>query len=458
MAFRTPFTATSSRTLVCPPGGRHGVWPTTSEPQARSRGSCCAQTRRGSLSRVQHEDAEHREVHLRRCDPRRRALGHAVFAEQTDVQIVRPSLGPNKNAYCTVCPPSTTRAWPTVKAPPFLYSFSFLRAQQRFDRAALVHRAIALGDLPERQRQVEHFARVNLAVEDQGDQIRKIAANGCGATEKTDVPEEEIRAVERDAVRDADVADRSAGSRGPDRLLHRLLSANALEDRISPDAVRQLFDPLDALVAALANDVRGAELACELLPRVVAAHRDDAFGTHLPGREHAEESDRAVTHDDDRRAWLDVRGIGRKPAGPHHVGQCQHARDHVGIWDVARRDERAVRQRHAQARRLCATDRCPVLAGSLKAMLAMRARVVGGEERSDHELSGLQGRHAASDLFDVAAVLVPHRRTRWKRGDAAIGPEIRTADARHRQTDDRVRRVNDRWLPAVLEPDVARAV
>src|SRR3954451_15876841 len=24
MAFKTPFTATSSRTLVCPPGGRHG--------------------------------------------------------------------------------------------------------------------------------------------------------------------------------------------------------------------------------------------------------------------------------------------------------------------------------------------------------------------------------------------------------------------------------------------------
>ena len=38
-AFRTPFTATSSRTLVCPPGGRHGVLPTTSEPQALSRGS-----------------------------------------------------------------------------------------------------------------------------------------------------------------------------------------------------------------------------------------------------------------------------------------------------------------------------------------------------------------------------------------------------------------------------------
>ena len=39
MAFRTPFTATSSRTRVCPPGGRHGVWRMTSEPQALSPGS-----------------------------------------------------------------------------------------------------------------------------------------------------------------------------------------------------------------------------------------------------------------------------------------------------------------------------------------------------------------------------------------------------------------------------------
>src|SRR3954471_17844356 len=197
---------------------------------------------------------------------------------------------------------------------PFLLFLSFLRAQQRFDRAALVHRAIALGDLPERQRQVEHFAWVNLAVEDQGDQFRKIAAHGCGATEKTDVPEEQVCAIEYDAMRDTDVADRSARSCGPDRLLHRLLSANALEDRISADTVRQLLDPLDTFVAALGDDVSGAELACKLLARLVTAHRDDPLRAHLLRREHAEESDRAVTHDDDRRAGLDVRGIGRKPA------------------------------------------------------------------------------------------------------------------------------------------------
>src|SRR3954469_23472112 len=170
-----------------------------------------------------------------------------------------------------------SKRFPFVSIPLFLL---VLWAQQRFDRAALVHRAIPLGDVLERQRQVEHFARVDLAVEDQGDQFRKIAAHGCGATEKTDVPEEQVCTIERDAVRHADVADRSARSRGPDRLLRRLLSANALEDRISADAVRQLLDPLDTFVAAFGDDVSGAELARELLPRVVAAHLDDAFGTH----------------------------------------------------------------------------------------------------------------------------------------------------------------------------------
>jgi hypothetical protein len=46
-----------------------------------------------------------------------------------------------------------------------------------------------------------------------------------------------------------------------------------------------------------------AELAGELLPRLVAAHRYDPLGTHLPGGEHAEEADRAVTDDRDRPAF-----------------------------------------------------------------------------------------------------------------------------------------------------------
>src|SRR5215218_6396382 len=98
-----------------------------------------------------------------------------------------------------------------------------LWAQERLDRLTLVHRAVAFGYSIERQRQVEHLAGVDRPVEDESDQLRKIAAHRRGTTEQTDVPEEQIRAIERHAMRHPDVADRSAGARALNRLLHRLL-------------------------------------------------------------------------------------------------------------------------------------------------------------------------------------------------------------------------------------------
>src|SRR2546423_3373708 len=202
---------------------------------------------------------------------------------------------------------------------PFLLFLSFLRTQQRFDRAALVHRAIAVGDLLERQHDVEHFSWTDRPGEDQIDQLWQISPHGRRTAEQTDVPEEEIRAVERDTVRHADVADRTARPRRLDRLPHRLLGPDTLQHRIGADTVRQLLDALDALVAALRHNVGRTKFARELLPRVVAAHRDDAFGTHLLRREHAEESDGTVTHDNNRRTGYHVRRIGGQPARAHHL-------------------------------------------------------------------------------------------------------------------------------------------
>src|SRR5205814_5809902 len=103
-------------------------------------------------------------------------------------------------------PTLPAKKFPFASIPLFLL---VLWAQQRFDRATFVHRAIALGDLLERQPQVEHFARVDLPGEDQIDQLWQISPNGRRTAEQTDVPEEEVRAVERDTVRHADVADRT---------------------------------------------------------------------------------------------------------------------------------------------------------------------------------------------------------------------------------------------------------
>jgi hypothetical protein len=46
------------------------------------------------------------------------------------------------------------------------------RVQQRLDRPSLVHRAVALGDLRERQHQVEHLSWIDRSVEDEIDQLR----------------------------------------------------------------------------------------------------------------------------------------------------------------------------------------------------------------------------------------------------------------------------------------------
>ena len=67
-------------------------------------------------------------------------------------------------------------------------------------------------------------------------------------------------------MRHADVTHRPTWPRGFDGLQHRLLSTHALEDRVSSDALRQLLDAFDTLLAALGDDVGCAELAGELLP------------------------------------------------------------------------------------------------------------------------------------------------------------------------------------------------
>ena len=95
------------------------------------------------------------------------------------------------------------------------------------------------------------------------------------------VREEEWLAIEGDAARDADEAYSAARARGANRLQHRFLRADALEDGVSAHTLRQFLDACHALIAALGDDVGGAELARERLARRMAAHRDDAFGAHL---------------------------------------------------------------------------------------------------------------------------------------------------------------------------------
>ena len=76
-----------------------------------------------------------------------------------------------------------------------------LRAQQNLDRATLVHRAIRLGYLVERQGQVEDLAWVYLSVPHQVDQLGQEAAHWGGATVEVDMGEEQLVAIELDPMR-----------------------------------------------------------------------------------------------------------------------------------------------------------------------------------------------------------------------------------------------------------------
>src|SRR5207237_5630389 len=273
-----------------------------------------------------------------------------------------------------------------------------------------------------------------------------------------DMRVEQLRAIEVDSGWDADVADRPARARGSYRLHHRLVRADTFQHGVRTHALGQLPDAFNALVSALGHDIRGAELARELLARFVATHRDDPLRAHLLRGQHTQQSDRAVTDHCDRRTWLYVRGIGGEPPGTHDVRERQQARDQIARRNVRRGHECTVRERDAQPRRLRTDDVLFVLTGRLVAGVAVRTRVVRREERPDNELARLNRRQPASDLLDDAAVLVPHGRRFSDRVDAAVRPQVGPADAGRGQTDDGIRRLDDCWRGALLETHVARPV
>lgn len=90
-----------------------------------------------------------------------------------------------------------------------MYRTSILRrTQERFDRATLVHGPIALGDAIEGQHEVEHFPGLIFPAKTSSIKCGRYRRTGAGPPEQTNVTEEEVRAVERETVRHADVADR----------------------------------------------------------------------------------------------------------------------------------------------------------------------------------------------------------------------------------------------------------
>src|SRR5712691_9250898 len=100
-------------------------------------------------------------------------------------------------------------------------------------------------------------------------------------------------------MRHTDVAHVPTRAGGTNRLHHRFLGADALQHRVGADSIGQLLDAGHSLVTSLCDDVGRAELARQFLPRLVTAHGDYPFSTHLLSGEYTEEPDGAVTYDRD---------------------------------------------------------------------------------------------------------------------------------------------------------------
>ncbi len=319
---------------------------------------------------------------------------------------------------------------------------------------------VAGSSLRERQGEVEDLAGVDLPVPDELDELGQVAAHRGRPTERVDAGEEQLDAGDLHVVVDADVAEVSAAAGRTDGLHERLAGADGLDDGVGAQAPGQLLDLGDPGLAALLDDVGGAVEARELLPLRVARHGDDPIGAELLGREDRHQPDGSVPDDRDGLARAGLRGVGGEPAGAEHVRRGEQRRDEVLVGLSGGRHERAVGVRDAGPLRLgadAAVDELGVHALGLEAGPADLARVVGDDERPHDEVADLDGAHLGADLLDDTDVLVPHEGV-VDRLDAAVGPQVAAADARRRQADDRVGRLDDPRVLALLHPHVAGSV
>ena len=110
------------------------------------------------------------------------------------------------------------------------------------------------------------------------------------------------------------------------------------------------------------------------------------------------------------------------------------------------RDQRHVGQRHADRLALAAVavhrEHAAVHARARHVVAAVRARVVAEDVRRDDEIALGDARHVGADVLDDTHELVPDR-PRLERRVAAVEPEVRPADARDDDADDRVGGLDD---------------
>src|SRR6266511_804739 len=159
---------------------------------------------------------------------------------------------------------------------------------------------------------------------------------------------------------------------------------DALEDRMRAEAVCELADALDCLVASVAHDVRCAELLCERDPAGVPAEDDDPLRAKTAGGDYAAQPNRAVADNGHSLSWADPGGQSRVVACRHHVGEGEERR---------------------------------------------HQRVVFADRQNDDRVADRDGADVGADGLDDADELVAHALTGLAGLHLAVGPEVAAADA-----------------------------
>ena len=198
-----------------------------------------------------------------------------------------------------------------------------------------------------------------------------------------------------------------------ERRLHRLVGADALEHGVRADSPGDLLDRRAALLAALGDDVGGAELAGDLLARLVPRHRDRPSRRPSPTR-----PARRTGRPRRRRRRPPYRPRGRRPR-PRRASRSPSRRTaSAATGSASSSGMPSVLTRLPSAWCTRAYSAWPL---SVKPRLSHAdctparqcgAGVVAVAERHDHEVAGPERRHLCPDLLDDADALVADRRAR----------------------------------------------
>lgn len=199
-------------------------------------------------------------------------------------------------------------------------------------------------------------------------------------------------------------------------------------------AAGELADVLDGLLAALGDDVGGAELARERDAVLVAAHDDDLLGPEALGGDHTAQADGAVAHHGHPLAGADPGDHRRVVARPYHVREGQQGRHQRVVLADRQRIQRAVGQRYAHRLGLRpviarVAEEADVHARGRQTLAAERAGAVGVRERHDDEVALLDLRDLRSDVLDHADGLMAHASAGLAARHLVVRMEVAAADA-----------------------------